>query len=225
VNLSVRILEAKRNAGRDLGVSLQGTNSSGNPIFGTGTAASNVDGTGLAAGAAVGNLLSKSNPFAALITQVIDSNIKVDLILQALEAKGVVRLLAEPNLTTISGETASFNAGGEVPIRSIGTNGEVQVEFKQFGVNLNFTPVVLDDSKIHIKLAPEVSDLTGFTSAGDPIFTNRKLQTVVELRDGQSFAVGGLLSSKNTRLQNQVPWLGQVPIVGVLFRNSSTQKE
>jgi len=84
---------------------------------------------------------------------------------------------------------------------------------------------VLDDGKIHIKLAPEVSDLTGFTPAGDPIFTNRKLATVVDLRDGQSFAVGGLLSSKNTRLQDQVPWIGQVPIIGALFHNSSTQKE
>jgi hypothetical protein len=93
----------------------------------------------------------------------------------------------------------------------------VEVVFKQFGVNLNFTPVVLDDGKIHIKLAPEVSDLTDFTSAGDPIFTNRKLSTVVDLRDGQSFAVGGLLSSKTTKLQNQVPWLGQVPVVGALF--------
>ncbi|TGR87241.1 type II and III secretion system protein family protein, partial [Mesorhizobium sp. M2E.F.Ca.ET.209.01.1.1] len=93
------------------------------------------------------------------------------LIIEALEQKGVVRLLAEPNLTTVSGETASFNAGGEVPIRSVNAQGEVEIQFKQFGVNLNFTPVVLDDGKIHIKLAPEVSDLTGFTPAGDPIFT------------------------------------------------------
>ncbi|TGW08009.1 type II and III secretion system protein family protein, partial [Mesorhizobium sp. M2D.F.Ca.ET.145.01.1.1] len=167
----------------------------------------------------------KSNPFATLITQIIDSNIKVDLIIEALEEKGVVRTLANPNLTTLSGEQASFNAGGQVPIRSVDANGEVQIEYKQFGVNLLFTPVVLDDDKIHISLAPEVSDLTGFTSAGDPIFTNRKLSTVVELRDGQSFAVGGLLSSKITRLQEQVPWLGQVPVIGTLFRNSSSQKE
>ncbi|RTL92784.1 MAG: type II and III secretion system protein family protein [Hyphomicrobiales bacterium] len=225
VNLSVRILEAKRNAGRDLGVSLRGANRSGKTIWGTGDATVDKDGTVLGTGDLVSGLLSNSSPFAALITRVIDSNIKVDLIIQALESKGVVRLLAEPNLTTVSGETASFNAGGEVPVRSVNAQGEVEIVFKQFGVNLNFTPVVLDDGKIHIKLAPEVSDLTGFTSAGDPIFTNRKLSTVVDLRDGQSFAVGGLLSSKNTRQQDQVPWLGQVPIVGALFKNSSTQKE
>jgi pilus assembly protein CpaC len=225
VNLSVRILEAKRNAGRDLGVSLKGSNKSGKTIWGTGDATVDKDGTVLGTGDLVSGLLSNTNPFAALITRIIDSNIKVDLIIEALEAKGVVRTLAEPNLTTVSGETASFNAGGEVPVRSVNAQGEVEIVFKQFGVNLNFTPVVLDDGKIHIKLAPEVSDLTGFTAAGDPIFTNRKLSTVVDLRDGQSFAVGGLLSSKNTIQQNQVPWLGQVPIVGALFHNSSTAKE
>ncbi|KUM25669.1 pilus assembly protein CpaC [Mesorhizobium loti] len=225
VNLSVRILEAKRNAGRDLGVSIRSTNGSGTTRTGTGVAAVDKNGVVLGPGDLVSGLLSTASPFGALITRVIDSNVKVDLIIEALESKGVVRLLAEPNLTTVSGETASFNAGGEVPIRSVNAQGEVEIQFKQFGVNLNFTPVVLDDSKIHIKLAPEVSDLTGFTPAGDPIFTNRKLATVVDLRDGQSFAVGGLLSSKNTRLQDQVPWLGQVPIIGALFHNSSTQKE
>ncbi|MGX7876851.1 type II and III secretion system protein family protein [Mesorhizobium sp. ORM6] len=222
VNLEVRVLEAKRNAGRDLGVSLRGRGSNAT-AFGTGIAATTPDGAD--PGTLVTGLLSKTNPFATLITQVIDSNIKVDLIIEALEAKGVVRTLANPNLTTLSGEPASFNAGGQVPIRSVTKDGLIQIEYKQFGVNLNFTPIVLADDKIHIQLAPEVSDLTSFTTAGDPIFTNRKLQTVVELRDGQSFAVGGLLSSKTTKLQNQVPWLGQVPVIGALFRNSSSQKE
>lgn len=225
VNLEVRVLEAKRNAGRDLGVSIKSTNGSGTTRTGTGVAAVDEDGVVLGPGDLLTGLLSNTNPFAALITRVIDSNIKVDLIIEALEAKGVVRTLAEPNLTTLSGEPASFNAGGEVPIRVVGNDGQVTVTYKQFGVNLLFTPVVLDDGKIHMKLAPEVSDLTGFTTAGDPIFTNRKLDTVVELRDGQSFAVGGLLSSKTTKLQNQVPWLGQVPVIGSLFRNSSNQKE
>jgi pilus assembly protein CpaC len=225
VNLEVRVLEAKRNAGRDLGVSIRGKNGSGTTRGATGIATVDEDDVVLGPGNLITGLLSNTNPFAALITRVIDSNIKVDLIIEALEAKGVVRTLANPNLTTLSGEPASFNAGGEVPIRVVGNDGQVTVTYKQFGVNLLFTPVVLDDGKIHMKLAPEVSDLTGFTTAGDPIFTNRKLDTVVELRDGQSFAVGGLLSSKTTKLQNQVPWLGQVPVIGTLFRNSSNQKE
>ncbi|TIX02984.1 MAG: type II and III secretion system protein family protein, partial [Mesorhizobium sp.] len=174
VNLEVRVLEAKRNAGRDLGVSIRSTNGSGTTRTGTGIATVDEDNLVLGPGGLITGLLSNSNPFAALITRVIDSNIKVDLIIEALEAKGVVRMLAEPNLTTLSGEPASFNAGGEVPIRSVDGDGEVQVEFKQFGVNLLFTPIVLADDKINIRLAPEVSDLTGFTSAGDPIFTDRE---------------------------------------------------
>ncbi|TIX61071.1 MAG: type II and III secretion system protein family protein, partial [Mesorhizobium sp.] len=155
VNLEVRVLEAKRNAGRDLGVSIRSTNGSGTSRTGTGIAAVDEDDVVLGPGNLLSGLLSNTNPFAALITRVIDSNIKVDLIIEALEAKGVVRTLAEPNLTTLSGESASFNAGGEVPIRSIGTDGNIQIEYKQFGVNLLFTPVVMDESKIHIKLAPE----------------------------------------------------------------------
>ncbi|TIU48285.1 MAG: type II and III secretion system protein family protein, partial [Mesorhizobium sp.] len=122
VNLEVRVLEAKRNAGRDLGVSIRSTNGSGTSRTGTGIAAVDEDDVVLGPGNLLSGLLSNTNPFAALITRVIDSNIKVDLIIEALEAKGVVRTLAEPNLTTLSGESASFNAGGEVPIRSIGTD-------------------------------------------------------------------------------------------------------
>ncbi|MGX5831679.1 type II and III secretion system protein family protein [Mesorhizobium sp. 43Arga] len=225
VNLEVRILEAKRNAGRDLGVSIRSTNSRGTTLVGTGITAVDKDKVVLGTGGFLSDLLSTSTPFGALLTRVIDNNIKVDLYIEALEAKGAVRTLANPNLTTLSGEQASFNAGGEVPIRTLDKNGEISIVYKQFGVNLLFTPVVLDDGKIHMNLAPEVSDLNGFTTAGDPIFTNRKLSTVVELRDGQSFAVGGLLSSRTTKLQNQVPWLGQVPVIGTLFRNSSNQKE
>ncbi|TIX71739.1 MAG: type II and III secretion system protein family protein, partial [Mesorhizobium sp.] len=127
VNLEVRVLEAKRNAGRDLGVSIRSTNGSGTTRTGTGIATVDEDNLVLGPGGLITGLLSNSNPFAALITRVIDSNIKVDLIIEALEAKGVVRMLAEPNLTTLSGEPASFNAGGEVPIRSVDGDGEVQV--------------------------------------------------------------------------------------------------
>lgn len=225
VNLEVRVLEAKRNTGRDLGVSIKSTNSRGTTRTGTGVAAVDKDNIVLGPGELLSGLLSNSTPFGALITRVIDNNIKVDLIIEALESKGAVRMLANPNLTTLSGEEASFNAGGEVPIRTLDKDGQIFITYKQFGVNLVFTPVVLDDGKIHMRLAPEVSDLTGFTTAGDPIFTNRKLETVVELRDGQSFALGGLLSSKTTKLQDQVPWLGQVPVIGTLFRSSSNQKE
>jgi pilus assembly protein CpaC len=224
VNLEVRILEAQRNAGRNLGVSLRG-NKAGSVAFGTGVAAPSAgDGSGLGVGAALGGLLSNSNPFGSLIARIIDSEINVDLMIEALESSGVVRTLAEPNLTALSGETATFNAGGEVPVRRV-EDGGVVIEYKQFGVNLKFTPVVLANGLINMRLAPEVSDLNGFTAANDPIFSTRKLSTTVELRDGQSFAVGGLLSSRNRKMKEQVPWLGQVPVIGTFFRNSTTQKE
>jgi pilus assembly protein CpaC len=223
VNLEVRVLEASRNAGRDLGVSFR-SRGNNNVKFGTGVGAVDKDNVVLGDGGLLSNILSNTSPMGALIANIVDSSIQVDLIIEALEKKGVVRTLAEPNLTTLSGETASFNAGGEVPVRRV-EDDEVVIEYKQFGVNLVFTPVVLEGDKINIRLAPEVSELTAFTAQGDPIFSNRKLSTVVELRDGQSFAVGGLLSSTNRKIQEQVPWIGQVPIIGSLFRNTSTQKE
>jgi len=149
VNLEVRVLEAKRNAGRDLGVSIRSKNSSGTTRTGTGIATVDADGAVLGAGDLVSGILSNSNPFAALITRVIDSNIKVDLIIEALEAKGVVRTLAEPNLTAISGESATFIAGGEFPIPAGYSCDPVtrvcttQIMYKKFGISLNFTPVVM----------------------------------------------------------------------------------
>lgn len=223
VNLEVRILEAQRNAGRNLGVSVRGSKP-GSVAFGTGVASGAGDPAGLGVGAVLGGLLSKSNPFGSLIARIIDNEINVDLIIEALESSGVVRTLAEPNLTALSGETATFNAGGEVPVRRV-QDGGVVIEYKQFGVKLNFTPVVLANGLINMKLAPEVSDLNGFTANNDPIFSTRKLSTTVELRDGQSFAVGGLLSSRNRKMKEQVPWLGQVPVIGAFFRNSTTSKE
>lgn len=222
VNLEVRILEAQRNAGRSLGVSLRGQKP-GTLAAGTGAAAIDKDGA-LAGAGLLSSVLAGANPYGALIARIVDRSVKVDLIIEALESNGAVRTLAEPNLTALSGETASFNAGGEVPVRRVQDN-EVVIEYKQFGVNLNFTPTVMANGVINIKLAPEVSDLNGYTANNDPIFSTRKLSTTVELRDGQSFAIGGLLSSRNRKIKEQVPWLGQVPVIGAFFRNASTQKE
>src|SRR6185436_12326034 len=130
-------------------------------------------------------------------------------------------------------ETANFLAGGEVPIPvNSGDNGQISIQYKEFGVKLAFTPVVLQDSLIHMTLEPEVSQLDPTTSvstatAGNlggiqvPGFITRRAHTVIELRDGQSFAIAGLLQSTNRKLQSQVPWIGQIPIIGALFRSSS----
>jgi pilus assembly protein CpaC len=212
VNLEVRMLEVSRNAGRELGVSLNVTDDD-NPGVG------GLIGT-------VGSFATGNAPFATIIANVIDAGVNVDVIIRALEDKRLARRLAEPNLTALSGETASFLAGGEVPIPVGREDEEITIEFKEYGVKLSFTPIVLEDGKINLRLSPEVSEVDPTTTIRTadieiPAFITRKATTVVELRDGQSYAIAGLLQSNNRKLQSQVPWLGQVPIIGALFRSSS----
>jgi pilus assembly protein CpaC len=216
VNLEVRVLEVSRNAGRELGISV-GAESEGS-----------TSGRGLLSGPAfAGTLFATGNaPFASLIARVIDAGVNVDILIRALEDKRLARRLAEPNLTALSGETASFLAGGEVPIPVAREDDKITIEFKEYGVKLAFTPIVLENSRINLRLNPEVSEVdpTVTIRTADieiPAFITRKASTVIELRDGQSFAIAGLLQSTNRKLQSQVPWLGQVPIIGVLFRSSS----
>ncbi|MCR4264850.1 type II and III secretion system protein family protein [Nitratireductor sp. ZSWI3] len=221
VTLEVRVLEVARNAGRELGVSWRAADS-GNPN-GTTPGSQSILGQ---IGAVAGTFATGNAPFATLIANVIDAGVNVDVVIRALEDKRLARRLAEPNLTALSGETASFLAGGEVPIPVARDEREITIEFKEYGVKLNFTPIVLDDSKINLRLNPEVSEVDPTTTIRTadieiPAFVTRKASTVVELRDGQSFAIAGLLQSTNRKLQSQVPWLGQVPVLGALFRSSS----
>jgi pilus assembly protein CpaC len=146
------------------------------------------------------------------------------VVINALESKNLVRTLAEPNLTTLSGQNASFLAGGQVPVRTPDSNGNATLVYKDFGVKLVFTPVVLNDGRIQIRLAPEVSEISGFTASNDPVVNTRTLESTVELRDGQSFSIAGLLQSNNQKVQKQLPWVGDIPILGALFRSSSYQK-
>ncbi len=211
VNLEVRILEAQRDAGRDLGISWSGA------VGGVTTSIKSTGADRPAAGAA---------SFSSFITSVISGQLGLNLsaTINALEAKRLVRTLAEPNLTTLSGVNASFLAGGQVPIRVPDQNGNSTIDYRDFGVRLVFTPVVLDGDRIQIHLQPEVSGINGFTSDGDPIFNTRTLDATVELRDGQSFSVAGLLQSNSNLSQDQLPWVGDVPILGSLFKSSSFQK-
>ncbi len=149
--------------------------------------------------------------------------------IDALKENGLLSVLAEPTLTALSGQTASFNAGGEVPIPQASGLGTVSITYKKFGVGLSFTPTVLSDEKISMKVEPQVSDVdyanaivqNGFLIPG---FTERSVSTVVELADGQSFALAGLLSEKITEDVAKVPLLGEIPILGALFRSSSFKK-
>jgi pilus assembly protein CpaC len=202
VNLEVRILEAQRDAGRELGLEWSGT------VGGTTVNVAN----------------TSEGSFSQFMTGLIGNGINLNATIHAMESKALVRTLAEPNLTTLSGVKASFLAGGEVPIRTADPNGNIALSYRQFGVLLGFTPMVLDNDRIQIHLQPEVSGLNGFTGAGDPIFNTRNLDATVELRDGQSFSVAGLLQTDNKLNQDQLPWIGDVPILGSLFKSTSYKK-
>jgi pilus assembly protein CpaC len=151
------------------------------------------------------------------------------ILLEALESKGMVRTLAEPNLTALSGQEAKFLAGGEYPIPVAGGDGGVKIEYKPFGVELNFTPVVVDGDIINLTINAAVSaidttitlETNGFTLNA---FKRRETSTTVEMRDGESFAIAGLLQDDFRDLNGQVPWLGDVPILGALFRSAEYQR-
>ena len=226
VMLEVRFLEANRNADRELGVDWFATDGrrsvatgalqSAAPFSNGAPATFDFEGTG-------------NSPFGVLLAQVLDAGISVEVAIRALEQKGLARRLAEPNLVALSGQTASFLAGGEVPIPVAQNDGRVDVVFKEFGVRLSFTPTVLEDGVINLSLQPEVSQIdptvsVSFAGGVIPSFTTRKMETSVELRDGQSFAIAGLLQTVSTKNQTQLPWLGQLPVIGTLFRSSSFNK-
>ncbi len=211
VLLEVRFIEASRTAGRELGVNFTAR------------------GKGIIAASGV-SLLSGSTPFGAFLGKVLGGAINADVIIDALEDRGLARRLAEPNLIALSGDTASFLAGGEFPFPVGAENGEITIEFKKFGVGLTFSPTVLPDGIINIEIEPEVSQLdptntlrlNGFDI---PSLIVRRAHTTVELRDGQSFAIAGLLQSTHSKALSQLPWIGDVPVLGALFRSSSFQKE
>ncbi len=152
---------------------------------------------------------------------------------------GLVRLLAEPNVMAISGQEGSFLAGGAIliPVSRRSADGvtEIGLEEKEFGVGLKFTPTVLNDGRINLKVAPEVSELAreglGLSNVASgvnsvfPLITRRRAATTVQLYDGQSFAIGGLLKSNTAATVRGLPWLGELPILGALFRSTEYQSE
>ncbi len=222
VLLEVRFVEADRESSREIGV--------GWDVFGKHVAAA----TGIAGfasgGAPIFGLASNSVPFGAAIARLLDGGTKADVIVQALEKRGLARRLAEPNLVALSGDTASFLAGGEFPFPVQAEDNKITVEFKKFGVGLAFTPTVLSDGLINIKIEPEVSELdpTSSLRVGGveiPSLVVRRAQTTIELRDGQSFAIAGLIHANNFKSQRQLPWVGDVPVLGALFRSASFQKK
>jgi pilus assembly protein CpaC len=150
--------------------------------------------------------------------------------LDALETEGYLSTLAEPNLTALSGETASFLAGGEFPVPTTDRNGQRIIQFRKFGVQLDFTPIVLSENKVNLRVTPEVSQLTNLGAViidGITVFglTTRTADTTVELASGQSFAIAGLLQSTLVQDKSKFPGLGNIPILGALFRSDQFKRE
>ncbi|MGI8931672.1 MAG: type II and III secretion system protein family protein [Sphingomicrobium sp.] len=239
VMLEVRFSEIKRSALKDLGfgffVGGRGNNGFGG-AFGNGASLTpGADGTGVLGRSAI------SDAFGVLTRRFGIFGLNFDAALNALETKGAITTLAEPTLVALSGETASFLAGGEFPIpvaqgggsgtgTGTGGNNSISVEFKPFGVSLAFTPTVLADGVINMEVAPEVSSIDPSASVvvnglRIPGLQTRRARTTVELRDGESFAMAGLLRRDFQDTVRQFPVLGSIPIIGALFRSSNFQRE
>ena len=159
-------------------------------------------------------------------------NTSFEYFITALRNNGLLRILAEPNLTAISGQQASFLAGGEIPIlvpQASGGGSVTTVEYKQYGIQLNFTPTVLGDGRVRLSCTPQVSDLdyahaVELGGAPVPALITRNVNTTVELAEGQTFALAGLLKNEVTANKNITPFLGDLPAIGALFRSVSYQR-
>lgn len=210
VVLEVRVLEASHSALQDMGVAGTVQNNSFSFMWGTG-------------------LIGGSTPNGLLRLRGGSGSTSIDIDIAALEEKGVVRTLARPNLVAIPGQKATFHAGGEFPYPVPQDEDTVSLEFRKYGVELAFTPVVQDNGLIRLEVEPKVSQLD-FTNSlrilgmTVPGLINRETKTTVELKAGESLAIGGLLQSEYTNSLRQIPGIGQVPVLGALFRSTRWKK-
>ncbi len=220
VMLQVRFAEMQRSVAKSLGSSL---------TVGSGA----VSGLAAASGTTLTNgaLTSSAASTGAIGVGFGIGGLAVNVLVEALESKGMARTLAEPNIVAISGQRAEFLAGGEYPIPSQNGDGSVSIEYRPFGVELSFLPTVIDGDLINLQLETTVSSIdkdTSFTSGNGlqlSAFKVRRASTTVEMRDGQSFAIAGLLKDDFADQSGQVPWLGDVPILGALFRSADFQRQ
>jgi len=236
VMLEVRFAEVSRSIGEDIGVRGFATNGGDFQAgFGPGASLTPDPETGLPI-FEIGSVLDSFGVFGTAFRAL---GLDFDAYLNALENKGFAKTLAEPTLVALSGEKAAFLAGGEFPVPVVqsgssgggddGGRGSITVEFKPFGVSLGFTPTVLGDGTINMRVEPEVSAIDPSASLqlngiSIPGLRTRRASTTLELRDGESFAIAGLLQQDFQTTINQVPLLGSIPILGALFRSTEFQK-
>jgi pilus assembly protein CpaC len=218
VNLRVRVAEVSRDVLKEFGINWEALFQSGNFTFGF------VSGRAVSDGA--GSFLRSPTGADSAFGSWESGDDFINTALDALAEEDLVNILAEPNLTALSGETASFLAGGEfpIPVDQDDDNG-VTIEFKEFGISLAFTPTVLSSNRISLRVRPEVSDLSdkgAITINGltIPALATRRAETTVELGSGQSFAIGGLLSTDIENAISKYPGIGDLPVLGALFRST-----
>jgi pilus assembly protein CpaC len=226
VMLKVRFAEMQRTVSKSLGASL-GLN--GGSSFGVNGGTQTLNNSGSLGNALSGNIPAVNENAGAVLFGFNAGAFQVGLLLEALEQKGVVRTLAEPNLSALSGQEAKFLAGGEYPVPVAQDNDTIGIEFKPFGIELKFVPRVVDGDLINLELEAAVSAIdenNGVNINGFVIdaFTRRETSTTVEMRDGESFAIAGLIEDEFLDNASQLPWLGDVPVLGTLFRSANYQR-
>ncbi len=225
VSIHVKVAELSREVVKIFGINLDTAFETGNFLYGFST------GRVFAPGG--GPPFTRFTDDAGITNSIAGSysnnGVDVNGIVDLLEREGLITVLAQPNLTALSGETASFLAGGEFPIPIAQDDNEITIEFKEFGVSLAFTPTVLNSSRISLRVRPEVSELSdqGAIRLGEliiPALKVRRAETTIELGSGQSFAIGGLVSNNTRSSVEKVPGIGDVPVLGTLFRSSRFQR-
>lgn len=220
VNLRVQIAEVARSVTKQLGVNWENFLNVNNFAFGLAAGRDFIDGSGA---------IPRSGDLSNAFLGFNDGQTSINSAIDALEEEGLVTVLAEPNLTALSGESATFLAGGEFPIPVPQDDGAIGIEYRDFGVSLAFTPNVVGNNRINLRVTPEVSQLSSASAINvNGIFiqslTTRRADTTVELASGQSFVLGGLLSNDTDNNISKTPLLGDLPIIGALFRSTSFQK-
>lgn len=229
VNLRVRIAEVSRNVDQRFDINLESLFNIGQFAVGVFTGREFIVGPATAAIGEGAALIRGDDGAGGYYGSFRNDNVSVDALIDALDREGLVRTLAEPNLTAISGQTASFLAGGEFPIPVAQDNDRVTIEFKPFGVALDFTPTVLSPNRISLLVRPEVSELSPLGAVvlpGDleiPALSVRRVETTVELGSGQSIVIGGLLRQSTRDVVEQLPGLGDLPVLGALFTSTEYQ--
>ena len=223
VNIRVKIAEVSRDINKKLGFNWE--------LIGQATG-------DLALGFAVGSdivrqagtFIFPADPQDRIVSSFQNNSLSADTVIELLDDEGLITVLAEPNLTAMSGETASFLAGGEFPIPVAQDGGVTSIEFRQFGVGLSFTPTILGERRVNLKVRPEVSQLNAAGSIqangfNIPSLTTRRAETTVELGSGQSFAIAGLLQNTTNQNLSDVPGIKEVPVLGALFRSDSFRRQ